>query len=361
MNLESLVDNRTPMAFRCTAVTDRHGYERLVVIAKMTWAVSTTGAVAIASPPSPVRFSDVPASATPGSSIRYPSDLCEEKSGTDIILVGTAHPPQGRAVTEMDVSLRVETGKRTIHKVVKVYGPRVFHKAMLGVAPGPAATLGPTPLVYENAYGGTDNTDPQRSVVEARNPIGRGFAKNRVALVGLPAPQIEDPRAPVASRAPAPAGFGPISQGWAPRIGYAGTYDEVWRKKRAPLRPVDFDVRFHNVAHPDLWSEQPLLGDEPVEVLGATSTQVWRFRLPLYAPVITFVIRGQAEERRTHLDTFLIDADEQKIELTYRASVPLPRKLDAIEKIIIMGEPSLAEPLIEDLAQRVLLRRSEAT
>ena len=355
MNLDGLVHNVTPMAFGCTSTIDRHGYDVLLVVAKMTWTVSPTGVVAIASPQSPVRLADVPFSDAPGASTRYPSDLCEEKTGTDVLLVGTAQPPAARPVTEMDVGVRIETGQRSIQKVVKVYGPRVFHVGVLGVVPGPPAELRPTPLVYESTYGGMDSaSDPRHVFFESRNPAGRGFAKNRSVLVGQAAPQLEDASAPLSGKSPAPACFGPLRADWAPRALYAGTYDEAWRKRRAPLRPVDFDPRFHNVAPPDLWTETPLLGDEPVEVIGTTAAPVWRFRLPRYAPVFTVTRRDQTSERRTtHLDTYLIDADERRVEVTYRATVRLPRKVDAIQEVRIMGEPSLSEELIEGLAARI--------
>ncbi len=359
MNLERVVDNRTPMAHWCGVVTDRHGHDVVLVITKMTWSVSATGNVTIASPQSPVRLDDEPISDAPSASIRYPSDLCEEKAGTDVLLVGSAMPPAGRKVTEMDVGLRIEAGHRSIQKVVKVFGPRVFQKALMGVIPGPAAELRQTPLVYENTYGGTDTTEANRPVSEVRNPVGRGFAKNRAALVDQPAPPIEDPRAPLSSKGPAPACFGAVRGEWAPRLQYAGTYDDIWRKTRAPLRPLDFDPRFNHLALSDLWSDVPLAGDEPVEVTGTTAGPIWRFKLPRYAPLFGISVRGTRQERPTFLDTYLIDADKRQVEVTYRATAPMPRKLEHLDKVLIMGAPGLPDALIEELAERVRARRSK--
>lgn len=358
MNLERVVDNRTPMAHWCAVVTDRHGHDVILVIAKMTWTVSATGNVTIASPQSPVRLDDEPISDTPNSSIRYPSDLYEEKAGTDVLLVGSAEPPPGRRVSEMEVGLRIAASHRSIQKVVKVYGPRVFQKGMVGIVPGPAAELRSTAIVYENTYGGTDMTEPGRPVSEPRNPVGRGFAKNRAALVGQPAPPIEDPRAPLSSKNPAPACFGAVRGEWAQRLQYAGTYDDSWRRKRAPLRPVDFDPRFYHLAPPDLWTDVPLAGDEPVEVTGTSAAPVWRFRLPRYAPLFSISVSGSKQEPKAHLDTYLIDTDERKVEVTFRATAPMPRKLEHIDKVLIMGAQSLPEALIEELAERVRARRS---
>jgi hypothetical protein len=347
------------MAVRPAPMDDRHGREVLVVIAKITWAVSPLGAVSLASPQSPVRFSDVKLTDDPRGSIRYPSDLIDEKLGTDIVLLGTAYP-QAEGATEQDVSLRVEARHGSIKKTLKVYGPRVWQSAMMGIAPGPASRLGPTPLLYELTYGGVDESDPKDIVAERRNPAGSGFSARRLKIVGEAAPPIEDPRAPLSSRAPAPGGFGPIPAHWAPRVERAGSYDDAWRRERAPVRPTDFDVRHNSCAQPDLWSERPLVGDEPVEILGATPEGVWRFKLPRYAPVFTSIIRGRAEERATHLDTVLIDADERRVELTYRTSIPLPRKTEHLEKVVVLGSERLPEPILEELADRVKRRRATA-
>lgn len=361
MNIEQIVDNRTPMAHRCIVMVDRHGRNVITIITKMTWGVSEHGVVSIASPQSPVRAAQKLVSEAPESSIHYPSDIYEEKPGTDVLLVGTAQPPPGAEVTRMDVGVRIETGKRTIKKTLHVYGPRVFQWSMMGVVPGPAAKLQPTALIYENAYGGTDMTDPERPVWYQCNPVGRGFAKNPARLVGLPAPSIEDPDAPLTALNPAPACFGAIRNEWLPRIQHLGTYDEEWRFKRAPLRPVDFSPHFYRFGLPDLWADEPLVGHEPVEVLGTSVAPIWRFRLPRYAPQFTLSVDGLERELPTHLDTYFIDADKRQVEVTFRATAPMPRKVEQIGKLLIMGAPKLDEALIDELAARVRARRSKVS
>ena len=39
-------------------------------------------------------------------------------------------------------------------------------------------------------------------------------------------------------------GVGPVARHWQPRASYAGTYDEAWRRQRAPIGRTDFDERF---------------------------------------------------------------------------------------------------------------------
>lgn len=356
MNLDRLCDNRTLMQVRCEPMDDRHGRDVLVVIAKMTWAVTHLGQCSIAHPASPVRMGDIPSSDKWQAGIRYPSDAVEEKLGTDIVLVGTAYPATENT-TEQEVSVRVESKRGTLRKSIKVYGPRTFVPTLFGIAPGPPGKLTPTPLLYEFTYGGYDDADPKNIVYERRNPAGMGFMERRYKQAGKPAPSIEDPKAPLSSRNPAPAGLGPIPVNWSPRAERIGTHDDEWHRERAPVRPVDFDLRFHSCAPPDLWSETPLTGTEPVEVLGATPEGVWRFQLPRYSPVFQSITKGLLSEHPTHLDTYLIDADQRRVELTWRARVPLPIKTEFLEKVLVFGSDPLPEQMVNELAAKVLPKR----
>lgn len=355
VDLEKLIDNRSPMAVRCFPMDDRNGRDIMVVIAKLTYEVSSFGAASLAFPPSPVRTSDEPVNESRWSSIRYPADLVEDKPGTDVLLVGTAHPQRG--ATRVDVSLRVEAGTHTIQKAVRVHGRRVFMSGMLGPTPGPAEPLGPTPLIYELAYGGYDDSDPTDIRIDRRNPAGIGVVRQRERLVGTLAPQIEDPVVGLGGRGPMPVGFGAIPASWEPRLSRAGTYDAAWRRDRAPLPPVDRDPRFNCTAPDDLHSDVPLHGDEPVEVLGATPEGVWRFRLPRHAATFRSVVRGVIQDHPTHLDTFLVDADHRRVELTWRASFPMPRRVGYIETILVGVSPPFPDAMIEELAAKIELHR----
>ncbi|MFT3764718.1 MAG: DUF2169 domain-containing protein [Minicystis sp.] len=364
MNLQNLCENRTPMIVRCVPLEDRHGREVLAVIAKLTYTVAPNGVALLAEKPSPIRMSDEPHEdalfdagwlsgqrglVTQWGSIRFPSDVTDEKPGTDILLVGTAYPPLDRAITDMTVSLRLERGNATIYKAVRVHGARVHHHGMRGVAPGPAAPLRPTPLLYELAYGGYEEA-PGVFNIERRNPAGLGFVSDPTRLVGQRAPVIEDARATATWRTP--AGFGPIPASWAPRADHMGTYDAAWQHERAPVKPVDFNPRANCCAPPDLWSDAPLAGDEPVEILGATPEGVWRFQLPRYGPRFFATVRGLVSELPTHLDTYLIDADGGRVELVWRAVVPVPRPIELIDSVLVVGDTLLPEPLEEDLRRR---------
>jgi hypothetical protein len=148
-----------------------------------------------------------------------------------------------------------------------------------------------------------------------------------------------------------PAGFGPIARQWEPRRSLYGTRDASWQRSRQPVPPKDFDPRYNCAGHPDLWSETPLRGDEPIEILGATPEGAWRFRLPYYAPAFHVTIDGEEETYDTHLDTILIDiedTDERIVELSWRCCVRLPHKSERLEKIIITNAVKLGDEHYEE-------------
>jgi len=354
MDASQIIDNRTIMQIFGVPMDDRHGRDVMVAIAKMTYAVSPQGEVSLPVKPAPVRLGDEPHSDRPEASIRYPSDFTDEKPGTDVIVLASAYPPADQTATFRDVRLQVFSGSRLgegkeqtrLDKTVRVYGTRVWLRSAAGVAPGPAAPLKPTPIVYELAYGGYDDTDPENPVIDARNPAGRGVAADVNNLVDQPAMQLEDPSVTLGNGKRLPAGFGAIAVGWDPRRSFMGTMDEAWQRERAPLAPLDFDPRFNCCAPADQWLSTPLNGDETIELSGATSSGHWRFQLPRYAPRFIAVIRDQKQETNTHLDTFLIDADRGQVEVTWRTRVLIPRRANWLETIQVFAAAPLPEKLM---------------
>ena len=329
MNLDDVCENNTAMVVRPFVLMDRHGYDVAVLVAKLSWSVSARGEVRYAIPQRPVRGQDLRLRDEGYSSISLPSDRVDEKPGTDVIMLASAHPPADQQVNEQQASLRLEASGRTIAKAVKVFGTRVFTKGLVGLNPGPAEPLTLTPIVYERAAGGVDPSDPSKNAIEPRNPVGRGVAIDLSTLIGSPAPQI------VCDGGREPAGFGAIASDWSPRNERSGTHDEAWMRGRMPVRPKDFDPRHNCCAHPDLYSE----------VLGVTPQGTWRFKLPAYGPRFECTIDGQTESLSTHLDTFLIDADAGEVELTWRASVRLPKKVERLQAFTVWEDPPMDEAI----------------
>lgn len=325
--------NQTPGRHLAVPVKTKEGRDRLAVVLKMSFRVDAGGRPTI-DPEGPEPYvADVLNEGDPShASIRKPSDLFDERPGTDVLLVGHAHALT--RASHVDVSMRVGP----VAKTVRVFGPRVWTLAAGGrLAPSSARPfVDPVPLLYELAWGGLDLSDPEKPYGEMRNTVGRGAVRDVHSLVDQPAVQIEFPDHPTSGRDNVPAGLGAIHRHWQPRAAFAGTYGQAWMDTKMPLLPDDFDNRFHVSVPPDQWSSTPLRGDEPIEVKGATPEGRWTLGLPRIHLGVTSFALGQRSEHRTHLDTVLIDADEMRVELTWRAAVPLPRKYEMLEWVQIV-------------------------
>lgn len=314
---------------------DKNARFQLVVMIKYTFEIGEDGGVLPAEKPAEIDLVDTYAGEDAAlASILRPSQLFDTKPGTDVILLGHAQPPAGARASSVDVRLRVGDA---IDKTVRAHGLRVWQRGgRYGIRPGPALPMRePVPLIYELAWGGMDLDDPADPVGEPRNYVGRGISRNPKSLVDTPAAQLEDPRQPIDGSTNVPAAFNPIHRHWLPRRNYAGTYDERWVDDRLPLLPEDFDTMFHVSVPSDQWSQVPLRSDVPVEVYGVSKTGVWRFSLPRISPGISSFVGWRREEHRTHLDTMLIDADNGQVELTWRAAIRLPAKLEQLDKVHI--------------------------
>jgi len=306
--------NETRYAALPVPLIDRDGRDVVVTVVKATFLVGERGELRPADEPSPVRTSDVFRDPdAPRSSVLFPSDICLDKPGADVVVVGEAVSP--RPVKVMDVAVQVK--KRVAP--LRVHGPRVFYEGVLGVAVGPAAAFERVPLVYENAYGGA--ADDLSSVMH-ENPAGVGFAKRDADLIGQRAPQIEHPERPhgSASDRHAPMGYGAIPPHWSPRREHFGTCDERWQKTRMPLVPLDHDARFASVAHPSLRFDEPLAPGDPLRILGM-SLEPFALELPrLAATVRARFDGGEREERPLSIDTVVVVPGERRVEIAGRAS-----------------------------------------
>ncbi|MBW2523158.1 MAG: DUF2169 domain-containing protein [Deltaproteobacteria bacterium] len=335
------VDNRTPFPAAPIPHQDPAGWDHLVVAIKGTLAISRDGALHPADEQLPLCDADVHHGEPGESSVRYESDRCPQKPGTDVVLNGHAHAPHRRPVTQMDVELRVGA----LRQLVRVMGDRSYHRSLGRWTISDPAPFAAMPLVYERAFGGValPQRDDEPIACEERNPVGTGYAPSRRGrdLEGVALPNLEDPTQLVQGPGdcPAPAGFGFIGRHWLPRRPLAGTYDERWRAERAPLAPLDFDPRYHNGAHPRLISTPPLQGGERVQVLGASADGPLQLTLPEAHPAVSVWVSAVEQPQPTTLDTVIVEPDERRVLLTWRATMPISRKLLLVDRIRISGGP----------------------
>jgi hypothetical protein len=315
------IANKTPFAFEPIFIADEDLRPVVVTLIKGTFSFDLGGAVQLADEQIPVSLAGEPWSDAPVSSYRYEPETAFFKPATDVVLIGHAEPPGGGA-TQVDVGINLGP----VRKLARVFGDRFWFFTKQGVGMSGTAALDRIPLIWERAFGGRDEirSTPERPLFESRNPVGTGFGMP-LAKEGdtLRLPNIEDPNQLIDQYGAVvpPCGFGFTSPNWEPRARFAGTYDEGWNRDRKPLLPADFDRRFFNAAAPGLVAPGYLRGDEEVILLNATPVPRLAFRLPAVSPPrCRVVLRGGQEiPLQTNLDTVIVNTDEQRLILLWRA------------------------------------------
>ncbi|MFV8749019.1 DUF2169 family type VI secretion system accessory protein [Nannocystaceae bacterium ST9] len=342
------IENATAFVAEGLPLVDEHFAPVLTLVVKATFDIQPYGVLALAAEQAPLYTAGLlnHPDASTESSYRYEPEVAFCKPATDVVLVGHAHAPGGRA-TVMDVGFRVGP----VHRAARVFGDRMWFRATGGIRLSAPVPFERMPIVYERAFGGWDHGGPTPSS-EVRNPVGRGFvARTRELPEGLLAPNLELFDFPIQSvhDRPPPAGFGFVSPHWHPRMGLAGTYDQAWHGERAPLLPLDFDRRHLNAASPGLVAPGFLVGDERVLATGLSPEGRLDFRLPgLRAPTARVRLDDMSEHRPTlDLDTVIVDLDARKLFMLWRACVPTP------------GGPHRVTAIAYDCPDSKLLPRAE--
>jgi hypothetical protein len=325
--------NTTPFSAGLDILPDARGVDTLYVAVKATFRIGSS--LSVAEEQVPLQTHDGYWGEPGQSSIKCPGDRHPCKPSTDVLLLGHAHAPRGKAVTELDVTLSVAS----IHKVVRVMGDRVWKGGRVfsrTTDPEPFVSM---PLVYERAFGGRHEPERGEPTFESRNPVGRGFMGKRggADMDGLPVPNLEDPRTPFrdARDRSAPACFAPVAPSWSPRKNHAGTYDDRWRRYRAPYLPEDFNPLFFNTAPPELISPRYLRGGEPVRIVNASPEGPLHFSLPSCRLALEIHIAGRMEQPHPSLETVLFEPDERRMCMLWRASVPCDKKVLQVQQVVV--------------------------
>jgi hypothetical protein len=325
------VENATPFGVRAMPSCDRDGRDVLLIVVGAQFDLPDPGyddpRLRLFRTQEQPPLADEYVGEPGRSSIRREGQSSYTKPATDIYICGDACAPNGEPVTEMRVNIRV--GPCAVD--LRLHGDRVWQRAVtLGVRPSAPAPFVIMPLVWERAYGGmaTGSTE-ERPAFEPRNPIGCGFETDPDAAIGKPVPNIEDPRQPLSrvSDRPPSIGVGPVARHWHPRASYAGTYDDAWKRQRAPLWPTDFDERFFCGAIGQLQASPHLKGGEEVILHGLHPNGPIRFLLPTLRMVSRSRFIDRAVRTTLVLDGVLIETDVSRLTMYYRAAVPAPLSL----------------------------------
>jgi hypothetical protein len=134
---------------------------------------------------------------------------------------------------------------------------------------------------------------------------------------------------------PHPASLGYVAPSWEPRKSFAGTYNEVWIKKRAPYLPENFNSRYFNAAHPDMVYKGYLMGGEPVTITNMSAQGPFKFNMPICEFETSVQIAARAEEPPMNLETVLIEASEARLSLVWRAAVECDKKALKVRQVDI--------------------------
>jgi hypothetical protein len=323
-------ENATRYAAQTLPSCDRDGRDLLLVVVAARFALPLPGG-----PPARLSATDVQPlppltdeyTGDPArSGLRREGQSAYTRPATDISILGHACAPEGKLVRQMGVNVRVGPCSMRL----AVYGDRVWQRALVGVKPSAPEPFERLPLTWERAYGGVAaGSTPSKPAFEPRNPVGCGLETNANDAVDKRLPNVEDPAAPIASLSdrPRPVGLLPVARYWQPRVGFAGTYDDAWRRDRAPLWPTDFDERFFCAAPAELQARPHLRGGEPVVLDGLHPGGAIGFHLP----VLRFVVRSRFIDRVVRkvpvLDALIIDTDAMQMTLCFRCAVSAPLSL----------------------------------
>jgi hypothetical protein len=334
------ISNRTPYGAERNWTRDKRGAHHWIVAVKATFTIAENGKLALADEQKPPVLAPEYHGEPGKSSPRLDSDLLASKPCTDVIADAHAHAPRGRKAERVQVSLRVGE----LHKTLLVYGNRVYYKGGLsgGLTTTEPQPFESRPIRYEWAYGGMDtlDPDPRKHRIDARNPIGVGFAVDPARLQHKPAPAIEYPSGDVSKNGP--AGFGAIDAAWSPRRELAGTYDEAWEKTKKPLLAEDYQELYGSCAPADQRAIEHLRGGERVEVVNLTPAGVLRFELPKIYLTFTTQFGAKREAHRSRMTAVILEPEKMSISVVWQSVLAVPSKqTEYLDQTVIDEKPYL--------------------
>ncbi|HUU45247.1 MAG TPA: DUF2169 domain-containing protein [Acidobacteriota bacterium] len=329
--------NATGMAAGYTLGCKPDGRESVVVVVKGTFAIPEPGGEPhLHDQQVPLVDADTFTGEPGFSAPVYESDYALFKPRCDVLLNGSAYAPGGRPGQSVMVALKIGP----ITKSFRVVGDRVWQQGMAGFAASTPEFFRVKRISYDNAFGGVDgtNSDPNKHRWYPTNHAGVGYhhSLSLDAVVGKPLPNTEEADNPVTSPRGnyRPMAFGPIGRSWSPRPKYAGTYDQNWIDNVFPFLPADFKEDYYQAAPPD--QQMPhLLGGEEVTLINLTPEGETTFALPTIAVPIEFTDASHEQvEKIAVIDTIIIEPDERRFGLVWRASLPLKRNILEMRQVV---------------------------
>ncbi|MEO7853684.1 MAG: DUF2169 domain-containing protein [Rubrivivax sp.] len=330
--------NATRMLAGYTMGLEVSGRELLVVVIKGTFVLPKPGeSVRLADAQLPLVMADTFTGEPGFSAPVHEVDYAPCKHACDVLLVGSAHAPEGRRVTRMRVGLQIGP----MEKAFDVVGDRVWQAGLTGISASAPQPFDSMPVSYDLAFGGADRYSDDAAEHDAYllNPVGRGWHKHlkNAWVDGTPLPNSEEIGKAVGSPADKhrPMALGPLARGWPQRARYAGTYNDRWLADVFPFLPEDFDERYYQAAPED---QQVPVPKGPMEVVlsGFTADGVRQFVLPHFeAPVHIFPKKGEQEDLTATLDTIVFEPDHERFTMSWRVARPLKKSMHEIAQVLV--------------------------
>ncbi len=338
------VDNKTAYSAAGSWIRDGHGAEVWIIAIKASYDLQADGSLRIAAQQVPVHTAPLLHEGL--DSLLSETDLGPPQAATDVLLVGHAHAPEGRPVTELDVAWRVGPIRRS----ARVFGDRYWKPGLLGASATRPEPFVRMPLIWERAF-----------AHETHNPVGCGIEpdtqgplKGHVRL-----PNVESIEHPVTSPGsrPEPVGFGPVASHWQPRRRHAGTFDRAWQQVRSPLQPEDLDARHWQCAPPEQQVAGHLKGAEPVALVNLTPAGfATAGRIGFTLPRITLAFEtrfsdGSVEHSRSVIHSVTLNTDIPRVSVVHHMHLPCHAKVNLLERTIVreksrpldrVGDPATA-------------------
>ncbi len=335
--------NATQLLSGYTMGLQPDGRQLLVVVVKGTFTIPRAGEEPqLAKEQVPLITADVFTGEPGFSAPLYESDYAPRKPRCDVLLNGSAYAPQGQPAERVTVSLQVGA----LRKSFDVVGHRTWHRGLFSASSTRPQAFTVMPISYDNAFGGVDKSheDPTRHRAVLANSVGVGFhdRPGHASIDGRPLPNTEVTGQPITDPRGSyrPMAFGPFGRAWQPRAALAGTYDEQWRNDVFPFLPADFDERYYQAGPEDQQTVYPQGGEEVV-LINLTPAGRTQFRLPkVSVPVEFFRLEGEPESVDAVLDVVLIEPDQQRFILNWRATLPLRKNIFEVPLGIVGRMPN---------------------
>ncbi|HGV0302609.1 TPA: DUF2169 domain-containing protein [Citrobacter freundii] len=319
-------------------VLDKTGQEYLVVVIKATYRIPANNmAPRPLVPPQPLSMNDIFVGKPGLSAPLYEADFVRYKAKCDVLFNATAYVPQGKAVAELNVFVKVGTMQKSIHIIGnrqwKINAPHNSTEPELFTE---------MPLHYGHAFGGIrtwqENNETKIDVFE-QNLVGTGYNATASLDDEINLPNLEIISNPIirTDEKYEPIALSAIARNWLPRRIHAGTYDEHWRKEVFPFLPTDFDERYFQCAPIDQQIQYPQGGEEVILKNIMKEREEVRFNLPRLDNIPVKILTSDYEVHTPPVvvDTLYFEPDKASFSVVWRTSIPVKQRIQDFQTIAI--------------------------